>query len=150
MKIIAVCGGSGSGKSHFSKLLSNKLPGNTSVLSLDSYYRDFSHFPPDKRIKINFDAPESIEYDLIIKHIVNLKSGVKIECPTYSYASQTRLSKTVTIEPPSYLIIEGILIFCNEKLRNLFDFSIFLDIDRETRLQRIVKRDLVERNRGKN
>ena len=149
MLIIGIAGGTGSGKTTVVKKLIEQLPkGEVAVLSQDSYYKDNSHLPLEERQKINFDHPKSIEFELLIDHLKKLKSGKPIEEPVYSYLSCTREKETKKIEPKEVVIVEGILILTNEKLRNLFDIKIFVYADDDDRLGRVISRDMLERGRS--
>lgn len=149
MLIIGIAGGTGSGKTTVVKKLIEQLPkGEVAVLSQDSYYKDNSHLQLEERQKINFDHPNSIEFDLLIDHLKKLKNGEPIEEPIYSYLTCTREKKTKKIEPKEVVIVEGILILTNEKLRNLFDIKIFVYADDDDRLGRVISRDMSERGRS--
>ena len=149
MLIIGIAGGTGSGKTTVVKKLIEQLPnGEVAVLSQDSYYKDNSHLQLEERQKINFDHPKSIEFELLIDHLNKLKNGKPIEEPVYSYLTCTREKKTKKIEPKEVVIVEGILILTNEKLRNLFDIKIFVYADDDDRLGRVISRDMSERGRS--
>ncbi len=149
MLVIGIAGGSGSGKTTVvRKIIENLPPGEVAVLSQDSYYKDNSHLPLEKRQEINFDHPQSLEFDLLIKHIEDLKKGESIEEPMYSYLTCTRSEETKTIQPKKVVILEGILVLTNKKLRDLFDIKVFVHADADDRLNRVIKRDIVERGRS--
>ncbi len=151
MLIIGIAGGTGSGKTTVVKKIIEKMPkGKVSVLSQDSYYKDNKHLPLEERLEINFDHPESIEFDLLISHIEQLKKGNSIEEPIYSYLTCTRSEKTNTIYPHDVLIVEGILIFTDIKLREIMDIRVFVYADDDDRLERVIKRDIKERGRSVN
>jgi uridine kinase len=120
------------------------------VLPQDSYYRDSSHLPLEERLEINFDHPDSLEFDLLVEHIKKLKKGERIEQPIYSYLTCTRSAETIPTEPRLVIIVEGILIFYDKRLRNLMDIKIFVDADADDRLGRVIMRDIVERGRSVN
>lgn len=148
MLIIGIAGGTGSGKTTVVKKLIDKLPANkVVVMPQDSYYYDSGHLPIEERLEINFDHPDSIEWDLLISDIKKLKKGQSIEQPIYSYLTCTRSEETIKIEPCAVVIVEGILILTNKKLRELFDLKIFVDADADDRLMRVIQRDIVERGR---
>ncbi|NPA67586.1 MAG: uridine kinase [Chlorobi bacterium] len=148
MLIIGIAGGTGSGKTTVVKKLIAQLPeGEVAVLSQDSYYKDNSHIPPEDRQKINFDHPNAIEWDLLIKHINMLKAGKSIEEPVYSYLTCTRDKKTKTILPHKVIIVEGILVLTVKELRDLFDIKLFVYADDDDRLGRVIERDIAERGR---
>ena len=123
-------------------------PGEVAVLSQDSYYKDNSHLPLEKRQEINFDHPDALEFDLLVQHVIDLKNGNSIEEPIYSYLTCTRAKETVSVQPKDVLIIEGILVLTNKELRDLFDIKVFVHADADDRLNRVVRRDIVERGRS--
>lgn len=148
MLIIGIAGGTGSGKSTVVRKIFESLPeGEVVLLPQDSYYKDSSHVPVEERQFINFDHPDSFEWDLLSEHIKLLKEGKSIEQPTYSYLTCTRQPETIHIEPRDVVIIEGILALCDENLRNLMDLKVFVDADSDERLIRVISRDVVERGR---
>ena len=149
MLVIGIAGGTGSGKTTVvRKIIENLPPGEVAVLSQDSYYKDNSHLPLEKRQEINFDHPQALEFDLLVSHIENLKSGNSIEEPMYSYLTCTRSEETKTVLPKKVVILEGILVLTNKKLRDLFDIKVFVHADADDRLTRVIKRDIVERGRS--
>lgn len=148
MIIIGIAGGTGSGKTTVVKKLMENLPtGNVAVIPQDSYYFDSSNVPVEERKNINFDHPNSIEWDLLVHHIQELKAGRSIKQPKYSYITCTRSEETVLVKPENVIIIEGILILSQEALRNEMDLKIFVDADSDERLIRVIRRDVVERGR---
>ncbi len=148
MIIIGIAGGTGSGKTTVVRKIIEQLPQNeVAVISQDSYYRDSSHIPMEQRKEINFDHPDSIEFNLLTKHLSELKAGNSIEEPTYSYLTCTRQPETNTISPKSVLIVEGILVLSNASLRKLLDIKAFVDCDSDLRLSRVIQRDIIERGR---
>ena len=151
MIIIGITGGTGSGKTTVVRKIIEKLPkGSVALLSQDSYYKDNSHLPLEERQKMNFDHPNAIEFDLLIKHINLLKEGESVYQPIYSYLTCTRLEETVLVEPKRVVIVEGILIFTNKVLRNMFDLKVFVDAEADERLVRVIRRDIIERGRSVN
>lgn len=149
MLVIGIAGGTGSGKTTVVRKIIESLPkGEVAVLAQDSYYRDNSNLTMEERKKINFDHPDSIEFDLLTKHLFDLIKGNNIEEPTYSYKTCTRLKETNTVEPKKVVIVEGILILTNPQLRNLFDIKIFVSADADERLIRVINRDITERGWG--
>jgi uridine kinase len=151
MLIIGIAGGTGSGKTTVVKKIMGKLPKDeVAVLSQDSYYKDNSHMPLEERQEINFDHPNALEFDLLVKHLKELKLGNSIEEPIYSYLTCTRAKETITVFPRHVLIVEGILILTNPALRDLFDIKIFVYADDDDRLIRVIKRDIIERGRSVN
>ncbi|NIA23783.1 MAG: uridine kinase [Proteobacteria bacterium] len=150
--IIGIAGGTGSGKTTVAKKIRNTIIGKHTVVMMqqDSYYRDHSNIPFEEREKINYDHPDSIDIELLIKHLKTLISGSYIDVPIYDFTTHTRKVKTKRENPVDIVIIEGILIFTNKELRELFDYKIFVDTPGDIRFIRRLKRDLVERNRTVN
>ena len=150
MFLIGICGGTCSGKSTLAKSIEKYFEKSGVVKILcDSYYRDNSELSLIKRSKINFDHPDSIDFKLLIKKLKDLKKNKKIKEPIYSYKSHDRLKKNKTIFPKKTIILEGLHIFCNDKIVELIDFGIYLDIDEKTRLNRRIQRDIISRGRSK-
>lgn len=148
MIIIGIAGGTGSGKTTVVNRISKYFPKeNVAILPLDAYYRDNGHLPLEERKEMNFDHPNSIEYDLIIEHITQLKAGKTIQCPIYSYITCTRDTKTIPVSPAHVLIIEGILSLTNPALRQMMDVKLYVDCEADMRLMRVINRDTVERGR---
>lgn len=151
MLIIGIAGGTGSGKTTVVNRIVELLPqGEVVVIPQDSYYRDNSHLPLEQRQEMNFDHPDSIEFELLVEHLRRLKSGELVEQPIYSYLTCTRAKETVPIQPRHVIIVEGILIFSCEELRKLMDIKVFVDADADDRLSRVIARDIVERGRSVN
>ncbi|GAB1419819.1 uridine kinase [Bacteroidales bacterium] len=148
MLIIGIAGGSGSGKTTVVKKIIRALPNSSvSVISQDSYYIDNGHLNAEDRKKINFDHPESIEFELLIHHLDELKEGNNIQMPIYSYVTCARSHETITVKPTKVVIVEGILVLTNAELRNRMDIKIYVDADGDDRLMRIIQRDIEERGR---
>ena len=148
MLVIGIAGGTGSGKTTVVNKIINSLPqGEVAVLPQDSYYRDASHIPVAERCNINFDEPAAIEWELLERHLRDLKEGRTIEMPTYSYLTCTRQAETVRVEPRDVVIIEGILILTQPELCRLMDVKVFVDADADDRLIRVISRDCIERGR---
>lgn len=148
MLVIGIAGGTGSGKTTVvRKIMKEFKEGEVAYLSLDSYYFDSSHLPLEERQKINFDHPNSIEFDLLTQHVLQLKNGQSVQEPTYSYLTCTRQPETKTVEPRKVLIIEGILCLADKKLREVIDLKVFVDCEADLRLGRVIKRDIIERGR---
>ncbi|MDD4820536.1 MAG: uridine kinase [Flavobacteriales bacterium] len=148
MLIIGIAGGTGSGKTTVVKRIIDSLQsGEVAVLSQDSYYKDRSDIPLEERKQLNFDHPDSIEFDLLVHQLQELKKGHSIEQPTYSYITCTRQKETVHVEPHSVVIVEGILVLQNPALRKMMDIKIFVEADDDDRLSRVIRRDVVERGR---
>jgi uridine kinase len=148
MMVIGIAGGTGSGKTTVvRKIIESFCEGEVAVIPQDSYYRDSSHLPLEERQKLNFDEPAAIEWELLVEQLKQLKAGKAIEQPTYSYLTCTRQQETVHVEPRDIVIVEGILILCDEQLRNMLDMKIFVDADSDERLIRVINRDIIERGR---
>ena len=132
--IIGFCGGTGSGKSVLVKYAYDKLgPNNSSIISLDQYYKDFSYLKFEERCNINFDHPSSIDYELITNQLSELKNGNPVHIPIYSYKKHKRLKKTEISYPKKFILVDGILIFSNKKLLKLFDKKIYIECEKEKR-----------------
>lgn len=148
MIVIGIAGGTGSGKTTVVNKILRTLPkGKVAVLGQDSYYKDNSSIPLEERTKINYDHPRSIDFDLLIQHLKDLKAGKNINQPIYSYISHTRTDDFIVLHPKDVVIVEGILVFTNEELRNLCDIKVFVNADADERLLRRLKRDIQERGR---
>ena len=148
MLIIGIAGGTGSGKTTVvNEIISRLKKGDVAVLSQDAYYRDNSQLPLEQRQQINFDHPDSIEFELLIDSIKKLRKGESIQQPIYSYLTCTRFSETVEVKPHKVIIVEGILCLQPEKLRKLMDIKIFVDCEADVRLSRVIMRDIIERGR---
>ncbi|MBQ3690331.1 MAG: uridine kinase [Bacteroidales bacterium] len=148
MIIIGIAGGTGSGKTTVVKKIAETLPpDNVAVIPLDSYYNCTDDLTEEQRRNINFDHPDAFDWDLLFKHISELKNGHAVEQPTYSYVISNRLKETVHVEPKPVMIVEGIMTLIKDELRNLMDLKIFVDTDSDERLIRIIKRDVIERGR---
>ena len=148
MLIIGIAGGTGCGKTTVVNQIIDELKNQeVEVISQDSYYKDTSHLTYDERVKINFDHPSSIDFDLLIEHLKLLKQGIPIEQPIYSFVEHNRTGETATTLPRKVVIVEGILILTNPDLREMFDINIFVHADSDERLIRRLKRDIAERGR---
>ncbi|MDD5825341.1 MAG: uridine kinase [Prevotellaceae bacterium] len=148
MKIIGVAGGTGSGKTTVVKKIVEALPPHyVAVVPLDSYYNDTSDMTDAERKAINFDHPDAFDWELLNKHVRQLKAGEAVEQPTYSYILSNRLPETVHVEPKPVILIEGIMTLVNKELRDMMDIRIFVDTDSDERLIRNIQRDVVERGR---
>ena len=148
MLIIGICGGTGSGKTTVVNKILDILPENqVAILSQDSYYKDNSNLSIEERKSVNFDHPDAIEFDLLLNHINELKKGYTIQKPIYSYITCTRSAETITVESKDVILIEGILLFTDERIRNVCNIKVFVDAPADERLMRVIKRDTVERGR---
>ena len=147
MLIIGIAGGTGSGKTTLVKQIVSQLP-ETEVgfISEDSYYKESRNLKSEKKTLINFDHPDAIDFDLLLKHILQLKNGKTINQPVYSYMKHDKTDEFIVVSPKKVLIVEGILIFTNPDLRALFDIKFFIQVDADERLIRRLKRDIAERN----
>lgn len=148
MTIIGIAGGTGSGKTTVVRKIVEALPPHyVAVVPLDSYYNDTTHMTEEERHAINFDHPDAFDWKLLHRQVNDLRNGVAIEQPTYSYILCNRLPETVHVEPRPVIIIEGIMTLLNKKLRDLMDLKIFVDTDSDERLIRNIQRDIIERGR---
>lgn len=148
MLLIGIAGGSGSGKTTVvKKVLSSFSREEVNIISQDNYYKDNSHISEAERKNINFDHPDSIEFDLLVEQLKDLRSGKSIEEPTYDYITSTRQAKTVHVEPKHVIIVEGILLYTDKRVRDLCDIKVFVDAEPDDRLIRIIERDMRERGR---
>ena len=145
--VIGIAGGTGSGKSTLMDNLVKQFEGNVTVLSHDNYYRRRDELTYEQRTRINYDEPAALETDLMAYHLDLLRQGSPIDCPVYDFTQHNRSDKTVRIVPKNVIIVEGILIFENEPLRELMDVRIFVDTDADVRLCRRILRDVQERGR---
>lgn len=151
MLIIGIAGGTGCGKTTVVDTILNELPeGEVGVISQDSYYKDTSHLSYDERVKINFDHPRSIDFELLAEHLKQLKDGKAIEQPVYSFVKHNRTGDSIKTLPRKVIIVEGILILTNPEIRELFDIKIYVHADSDERLIRRIKRDISERGRDIN
>ena len=151
MLIIGIAGGTGCGKTTVVNQILNELPeGEVGIISQDSYYKDTSHLTYDERVKINFDHPRSIDFDLLATHLKDLKNNKPIHQPVYSFVKHNRTGDTIITNPRKVMIVEGILILTNPELRAMFDIKIFVHADSDERLIRRLKRDISERGRDLN
>lgn len=148
MTIIGIAGGTGSGKTTVVRKIAEALPPHyVAVVPLDSYYNDTSHMTEEERHAINFDHPDAFDWKLLGRHLNDLRHGIAVEQPTYSYIKCNRLPETVHVDPKPVIIVEGIMTLLNKKLREMMDLKIFVDTDPDERLIRNIQRDVVERGR---
>ena len=149
MLVIGIAGGSGSGKTTVVKKILQKFPANqVAIVHMDSYYKDNSNLSMEDRAKINFDHPDSIEFELLYKDLQTLKSGQAIEQPIYDFITCTRKKETVHTAPRHVIIVEGILLFTDPRLRDLCNIKAFVDAEPDERIMRIIQRDMKERGRA--
>ncbi len=148
MLVIGIAGGSGSGKTTVVNEITKKLKERVVVIPQDSYYKDSSDVPMEDRLKINYDHPDAIDFDLLCEQLKELKKGRSVEQPVYSYITCSRSkTETVTVDPAEVIIIEGILIFTCKKLRDQMDIKIYVDADDDDRLLRVLSRDILKKGR---
>lgn len=148
MYVIGIAGGSGSGKTTLVESVLRRIPSECiAILPQDAYYRDSSHLPMEERNKLNFDHPNAIEWELMLKDIQKLKQGFEVQRPTYSYIRCERQEETVLVEPKKILLVEGILIYTFLPLCAEMDMKIYLEVAADQRLTRIIERDMQERGR---
>ena len=145
--IIGIAGGTGSGKSTFTNRLRDRFGDNITVIYHDNYYKRHDDIPFEERKKLNYDHPDALETDLLIEHIERLRNGESIECPVYDYTVHNRSDKTVRIDPRKIILIEGILLLADPRLRSLLDIKIYVEADADERILRRILRDVKERGR---
>ena len=145
--VIGVAGGTGSGKTTLVKALQNRFGDNITVLSHDNYYKRHDELSYEERTHLNYDHPDAFDTDMMIGHLRLLKQGLAIECPTYDYTIHNRAEEVLLIEPKKVIVVEGILIFQNPTLRDMFDIKIFVETDADERILRRALRDVEERGR---
>lgn len=146
--VIGIAGASGSGKTTLSeKILEEIGPDSIALLPHDAYYRNQDDKPYEERLKVNYDHPSSLETELLIEHIHQLKAGKAVHVPVYDFVNHTRSKETRLVEPKRLIMVEGILILVEKKLRQLFDMKLFVDTDQDICFIRRLQRDLVERGR---
>ncbi|MGN0977204.1 MAG: uridine kinase [Faecousia sp.] len=145
--VIGIAGGTGSGKTTLMKRLIEKFEDEVTVLSHDNYYKRHDDLSYEQRCLLNYDEPAAFDTSLMVYHLEELRRGHSIECPVYDFTVHNRSDKTIHVVPRKVIIVEGILIFENEALRNLMDIRIFVDTDADVRLCRRIKRDVNKRGR---
>ena len=145
--LIGIAGGTGSGKTTLTRHLKEHFGGDVTVIGHDSYYKLQEGKTYEERAQVNYDHPNAFDTELLIQHLQELKAGRAIQCPVYSYADHNRTDQTVTITPTKVIIVEGILIFQNPTLRDMFDIKIFVETDADERILRRCLRDVEERGR---
>ena len=146
--VIGIAGGSGSGKTTVAQTILQRVgPDHISFLQHDAYYKDLSGLPPAQRAEVNFDHPNSLDNELLISQIQQLKRGEPVEVPIYDFSTHSRTDRTFKVQPRSVILVEGILIFAEVELREFFDVKIFVDTDSDLRFIRRLQRDILERGR---
>lgn len=145
--VIGIAGGTGSGKTTLMNNIMAQFEGMVTVLSHDNYYKRHDELTFEERTGLNYDEPDAIETSLMVEHLKQLRQGRAIDCPVYDFTRHNRSDETIHLEPKPVIIVEGILIFENEPLRNLMDIRLFVDTDADVRLCRRIKRDVNKRGR---
>jgi len=147
--LIGIAGGSGSGKTLVARTIVRELGSSrVAILDQDSYYRDLDDIPPADRDLRNFDHPDAFDNDLLRAHLADLLEGRPVEQPIYDYTRHARLKQTNTVGDHAVIVLEGILIFVDEALRDMMDIKVFIDADADVRLMRRIDRDIKERGRS--
>ena len=146
--VIGIAGGTGSGKTTLMNNLIKTFQEDVTILSHDNYYKRHDELTYDERCQLNYDEPAALETDLMARHLELLRQGQAIDCPVYDFTQHNRSNETIRIEPRKVIIVEGILIFENQPLRDLMDIRIFVDTDADVRLCRRIKRDVNKRGRS--
>ena len=147
--IIGVAGGTGSGKTTVAvKILERVGAEHASYIPHDAYYRDLGHVDPDRRTEVNFDHPDSLETELLVEHLRQLKAGRAVDIPVYDFTTHTRTATTRRVSPSSVVLVEGILVFVEPQLREMFDVKLYVDTDADVRFIRRLQRDIQERGRA--
>ena len=145
--VIGIAGGTGSGKTTLMENIMSRFEGKVTVLSHDNYYKRHDELTFEERSGLNYDEPDAIETTLMVEHLKQLRQGESIDCPVYDFTRHNRSDETIRLEPKPVIIVEGILIFENEPLRDLMDIRLFVDTDADVRLCRRIKRDVNKRGR---
>jgi uridine kinase len=146
--LIGIAGGTGSGKSTVARKIAQGLPAQSvGVVDHDSYYRDRSDLTFDQRTHLNYDHPDSLDNDLMVEHLMALREGRAVDVPNYDFKTHSRLSDPRRVDPTRIVIVEGILVFVEERVRQLLDVKIFVDTDADLRVLRRIRRDLEQRGR---
>ncbi|NIU60671.1 MAG: uridine kinase [Pseudomonas stutzeri] len=147
--VIAVAGGTGSGKTTVAKEILQRVGAeHIAYIPHDAYYRDLSHLPPRERDQVNFDHPDSLESGLLVEHLKELRAGRTVEIPEYDFTTHTRTQRTRRVEPAPVVLVEGILVFVEPELRELFDVKLYVDTDADVRFIRRLRRDIEDRGRS--
>jgi len=145
--VIAIAGGTGSGKTTIARRIVEELPTHVTLLAHDAYYKDNRHMTYEERCRLNYDHPEAFDTDLFIRHVKDLKEGRPVERPVYNFATHLREDFTVRLEPTPIVVVEGFMVLENVELRNLFDLKVFVDTDADVRILRRIIRDMRDRGR---
>jgi uridine kinase len=145
--LIGIAGGTGSGKSTFTNRLKDAFCDDIAVIYHDNYYKKQDGIPFEERKKMNYDHPEAFETELLLDQLSLLRSGEGVDCPVYDYSLHNRSDQFVRVEPKKVILVEGILVFVDERLRDMFDIKIFVEADADERILRRVIRDVKDRGR---
>jgi len=146
--IVGVAGGSGSGKTTVARAIHEPLGLDAVLLDADAYYCDLSHLSFEERKTVNYDHPDAFDVPLLVEQLNELAGGRAVEKPTYDYALHTRASARVRVEPREIILVDGILLFADARLRSLFDIKVFVDVAEDIRFIRRLRRDIQERARS--
>jgi uridine kinase len=147
--IVGIAGGSGSGKSTVARRIAASLdPSSVAFIDMDAYYRNFAHLSIDERRRVNWDHPEAFDWDLLIAHLEQLHAGQGIDKPVYDFVTQTRSDRTEHVSAAPVIVIDGILLFADPRVRDLCDVKVFVDAEADVRLIRRIRRDIAERGRS--
>ena len=145
--LIGIAGGTGSGKSTFADGLKSLFPDDITIISYDNYYKPQDHLTMEERVKTNYDCPDALDTDLLVKHLRQLLAGECADVPNYDFCIHTRRADVTSLHPTPIIIVDGILTFHDERLRELFDIKIYADADADERILRRLRRDVTERGR---
>lgn len=148
--VIGVAGGSGSGKSTFTNRIKDYFGDDVVVLYHDNYCRRQDGVPFEQRVTVNYDHPDSLETELLVEHLKQLKEGKSIECPVYDYTKHNRSDKVIRIDPKPVILVEGILLLADPRVRDLLDIKVYVEADADERILRRISRDVEERGRDLN
>jgi len=146
--VIGIAGGTGSGKTTFTKRLIQRFGTEVSIVHHDNYYKAHHDMPYEQRAKLNYDHPNAFDTELLVEHLKRLRRGESIQCPVYDYSIHDRTDKTITIKPTRVIVVEGILIFASRELCQLMDVKIFVETDADVRILRRIVRDVRDRGRS--
>jgi uridine kinase len=147
--LLGVAGGSGSGKTTVvEELLRSLHPSPVSVIHHDSYYRNLIHIPFEERVEVNFDHPDALETSLLVEHLTRLRAGEAVDVPVYDFSTHTRKEEVRRVDPTGVVIVDGILVLADPRLRDLLDIKVFVDTDADIRFIRRLRRDLRDRGRS--
>lgn len=145
--LIGIAGGTGSGKSTFAEGLRAMFPDKIRIVSFDNYYRPQDHMTMEERRKTNYDCPDALDTDLLVRHLRSLREGESVAVPHYDFRIHTRTEEETYLEPTPVILVDGILAFHDERLREMFDLKIYVDADADERILRRLRRDVTERGR---